>query len=121
MTSSGDSGGVSTLGWAGFAWRRNDRRPALLLLACLLVLAPLMPLSKFIYPYLATPPMTVFVLALGLLVPRRWSPRPVVILGLVVVATVWSLGSMRVRLGKCVNWRQGCAWLCHGENDYQAN
>ena len=90
---------VAWTGWAGFAWRRSDRRPALLLLACLLALAPLMPLSKFIYPYLATPPMTVFVLALGLLVPRRWSPRPVVILGLVVAATVWSLGSMRVRLG----------------------
>ena len=81
--------------WAVRAWRRDDGRPAALLLACVLALAPALPLHHHLKPYLATP---AGVLALGVMVPRRWQPRPVVMAALVVVALVWSFGGMRLRL-----------------------
>ena len=84
--------------WAIHTWRRGDRRPAALLLACVLALAPALPLHHHVKPYLATLAAAAGVLALAVLLPRRWQPRSVVMAGLVVVALAWSFGGMRLRL-----------------------
>lgn len=84
--------------WAVRAWRRDDRRPAALLLACALALAPALPLHHQVKPYLATLAAAAGALALGVLVSRRWQPRPAVMAALVLVALVWSFGGMRLRL-----------------------
>ena len=84
--------------WAAWSWRRGDRTPAALLLAAVLALGPALPLRQQIRPYLALLPAAALALAVGHLVPRRWTPRTVVVVLLAVVAATWSFGGMRVRL-----------------------
>lgn len=83
---------------AAWRWRRGDRLCAAGFLASLLALAPLLPLAHHTIPYLVYPATAGFALALASLVPRRITPRPVVMAVLGLAATAWALALFSVWL-----------------------
>lgn len=84
--------------WAAWSWRRGRRLPAAALLACLLVLAPALPLKQQIKPYLAYLAAAAGALAVGSLLPRGLAPRPAILLAAVALVVIGSFTGTRVRL-----------------------
>ncbi|MFN2369605.1 MAG: hypothetical protein ABR506_00470 [Candidatus Krumholzibacteriia bacterium] len=84
--------------WAAWSWRRGRRLPAATLLACLLVLAPALPLQQQIKPYLAYLAAAAGALAVGSLLPRGLTLRPAILLAAVALVVIGSFAGMRVRM-----------------------
>ncbi len=85
--------------WAIMSWRRGRRLPAATLLACLLILAPALPLTQQLKPYLAYLAAAPAALALASLVPRDLHLRPAVLAAAAVLVIVGSFTGMRARIG----------------------
>lgn len=95
-------GGLLFLAWIGWGihrWRLGHRVVLLALVAALMSLGPVLVLKDRSLPYLAYLAEAAGALALVTLLPRRWSPRFPVLVGLVILATVWGVTGMRIRLG----------------------
>lgn len=85
-------------GWAGHQWRRGRPVPLFSFLGALLMLAPLLPLTRHLAPDLAYPVEPFGCLALASLWPRRMPLRWPIALGLVVLAIGWGYLGMQGRL-----------------------
>jgi hypothetical protein len=96
-------GAAVWLAWSGWALarlRRRDRLPAAALLAALLALAPVLPLRHHAYPYLAYAAAPAAALTAATLIPRSWRLHLPLALLLIIAATVYGTGTMRLRLGE---------------------
>jgi hypothetical protein len=94
-------GGLVWLVWGAWGmhqWRRGHRVPLFSFLGALLMLAPLLPLTRHLAPDLAYPVEPFGCLALACLWPRRVQPRLPAIVGLVVLAVGWGHLGMQGRL-----------------------
>lgn len=96
----GGGGGLFVLwaAWAAWSWRRGRRLPAAALLACLLVLAPALPLRQQIKPYLAYLAAAAGALTLGAAMPRGLTLRPAILIALSLLVAIGSFTGMRVRM-----------------------
>lgn len=90
--------------WGAYAWRLwrdDDRRPAALLAAALLSLAPALPLATHVFPYLAYLPWAAAALAIaGVATARIEAPlKPTILLGsaLLAAALAWTGTSLRLK------------------------
>ena len=96
----GGGGGLFVLWgiWAAWSWRRGRRLPAAALLACLLVLAPALPLKQQIKPYLAYLATAAGALTLGAAMPRGLTLRPAILVALALMVMIGSFTGMRARM-----------------------
>ncbi len=97
----GVAGGAVWLLWTAGAvlvWRRGQKWLAACLGAALLSLAPALPLASHIEPSFLYLAGAAVALAVTSLLPRLWSVRPVVAVGLILAATAWAWTGTTVRL-----------------------
>lgn len=87
--------------WAEVAWRRwraGDRRPAALLAACLLSLAPVLLLKNHAYVYYAYLAMGALAIALAMILPARLMDSRLAVLVLTLLALLWGRSTFEFRL-----------------------
>ena len=89
---------VAWVGWGVWHWRRGRRTPALTALGALVMVAPLLPLTRHMAPDLAYPVEPFGCLALACLVPSRWRPRTMGLVAMVAMIGAWGFFGMRGRL-----------------------
>ncbi len=86
--------------WSVIRFRQNQHLPLLTLVACLLSLAPALPLVHQLHPYLGLLGICAGALALASLLPSRWQASPSLLVGLSLLAAAWGFFSMQTRLGQ---------------------
>lgn len=85
--------------WAWRRWRGGDRRPAALLLAAVLSLAPALALRSHLFPYLALLAWTPLALALASLpLARRWRPGALGAVTVSVIVAAAAFGGTTARI-----------------------
>lgn len=96
------------LGWGLWCWKKGlpggrpagRRVPLLGLVAALLALAPVLPLARHHFPYLAYTAEAAGALALVTVLPARFRLRPIVLGVLATAAVAYAFLGMSARLGK---------------------
>ncbi len=91
---------VAALVWSAVAWRRGRRLPAFATAGALLAVAPVLPLTRHLDPYLALGSAAFGALVVADLVPRRRAVPGAVVVALVAAAVAWGTLAMRVRLDR---------------------
>lgn len=84
--------------WGVVRYQQGRRLPLLTFLAALITLAPALPLERQLHPYLGLAALSAGALALGSVIPTRYRPGPVWLVGLGVLAAAWAFLGMEVRL-----------------------
>jgi hypothetical protein len=91
---------AAAIAWSVVAWRGGRRLPAFGTAGALLAIAPVLPLTRHLDPYLALGSAAFGALVVADLVPRRRRLPVAVMLALVVAAVAWGAVAMRVRLDR---------------------